>query len=206
MIKVKFVYFRILICFIGCFLLSGCAASEEYLTRDITEYRNFSGHISKEESDIFSGLKIFPQEISENMKETSYYYECGNFALDNNYLICLECNWKEENFQDEVERLNDLTVTYEGKTQDIIYTERGFHYPAYVSIYAEDMLSMEYALVDEETCRIIYLFSQLNSDIDEKIDVDYLKDKEDDFDSPLLSDGYNMYFFETGNGEGIYIK
>ena len=111
------------ICYILCLLMAGCMEPEVYSTRDITEYRKFEGHISKEKNDIFSGLKIFPTELNENMKQISYYYECGNYALDNNYLIYFECEWEDANFADEIGRLKDLSLTY-GEQKKKLFMKR----------------------------------------------------------------------------------
>jgi len=180
---------------------------QTYVTTDIKEYRNFSGHIQKEKTDIFSGLKIFPEEITEKMYPVSYYYECGNFALDNNYLIFLECQWAKEAFEQEIVRLENLHVEHNDQRKDILYMEDLFECPAYVSVYDIDQNesgSMEYALIDSNDRVITYIYSQLISNIREKVEEKYL---------PLnnakgieLANGYNMYFFEMRQGEGEYIK
>lgn len=43
------------------------AQSEHYETTDPGKYRNFSGHIEKEEEDLFSKLYVFPDEIAEGV-------------------------------------------------------------------------------------------------------------------------------------------
>lgn len=199
-------YFRLIIISVCLFMLCGCNSQQEYSTRDIAQYRNFSGHIEMEESDFFSGVQIFPQSISEEMEEVTYLYECGSAALDNNYLIYLECRWDEAAFEIELERIGNLSVTYEGEKKDIVLEETGFSYPAYVAIYDEELMSMEYALFNEKDKRIIYIYSQLNADLEEKIDSEYLKKENADFGNEMLNAGYNMYYFEIADGVGEYVK
>lgn len=82
----------------------------------------------------------------------------------------------------------------------------GFVYPAYVAIYDEELMSMEYALFNEKDKRIIYIYSQLNADLEDKIDSEYLKKENADFGNEMLNAGYNMYYFEIADGVGEYVK
>lgn len=82
----------------------------------------------------------------------------------------------------------------------------GFVYPAYVVIYDEELMSMEYALFNEKDKRIIYIYSQLNADLEDKIDSEYLKKENADFGNEMLNAGYNMYYFEIADGVGEYVK
>lgn len=178
-----------------------------YITTDVDEYLKMSGHIEKEESDCFSGLRIFPEKITEEMQNVSYYYECGNFALDNNYLIYLECEWADGVLEKEMDRLSTLYVEYDSERNNILYDEELFAYPAYISVYDINENGagyMEYALIDEENSKVIYIYSQLMSDINEKIDAKYLalETVKDEW----VDRAYNMYYFSTRQGEGLYIK
>lgn len=178
-----------------------------YVTTDLTQYQNFSGHIQKEKTDFFSGLRIFPEKITEKMCHVSYYYECGNFALDNNYLIFLECQWENDSFEQEIARLEALHVEHNDRRKDILYMEDLFEYPAYVSVYDIDQNesgSMEYALIDSNSKIITYIYSQLTSNIREKLEEKYLP--LNNAENKEIVNGYNMYFFEIRQGEGEYIK
>lgn len=184
------------------FLLGKTIMPETYVTTDISEYRVFENHIKKESLDMCSGLKIFPGRISDEMSDVNYYYECGNAFLDNNYFIYLECVWSEQAYQEEVQRLADIYITYEDQKQSILYEENSFTLPAYVSIYKADELgisTIEYALVDEQNRRITYIFSQLFEDIDEKIEIEKMPLDDNDMKN------YNMYCFKEGKGS-IYVK
>lgn len=199
-------HIKVIILCICFFVLSGCNMQDEYRTQDIAEYRNFSGHLEMEESDLFSGVLIFPETISEQMEDVIYVYECGSLVLDNNYFIYLECVFDKEEFEKEAERIKKLSVTYNGETKNIIPEENAFEYPAYVSVYDEELLHMEYVLLNESEGKMVYVYSQLNPDSDEKIAQEYRKKENVDFENAVLNDGYNMYFFEEGKDMGLYVK
>ena len=71
-----------------------------------------------------------------------------------------------------------------------------FSYPAYISVYDEEVGQMEYALIDEENKKIIYLYSRLNADIENKIDKCYLPANQKDMKNEVLRKGYNIYLFD----------
>lgn len=196
---------------IAIFFLSGCGTplnAESYITTNISEYRNFKDHIEKEESDLFSGLRIFPLEITEKMQEVSYIYECGNSALDNNYFIYLNCSWQGDSFEKEIERLENISVSNNSITKTIVYDINIFSYPAYVSVYDEEVGIMEYALINQENKEIVYIYSQLNSrsELEDKIEQDYLPFASKESKNETFKDGYNMYLFEINENLSEYIK
>ncbi len=166
---------------------------------NIDEYESTLKEL-KENSDAHSLLYIFPDSVNkDNVLEYKYAESDGLF--DGSYLFYLVEKYNEENFNNEVERLNSIKVEFKEETKSILYTEEGFNYPAYVTIYDNNGTS-EYALVNKEDSTIIYVFMQLFNESDSNIDekyfpVDYHVNKKD-----TKRDGYNMYYHFYKNGDG----
>lgn len=188
----------------------GCAVwpgKETYSTTNIGEYRNFEGHISEEKEGIFSGLKIFPLELTEEMHNISYIYECENVAFNNGYFIYLEGVWSEEAFEQEIQRLRSISLSYREESKKIIYDAKTFAYPAYITVFDDAEGCMEYALVDEENKRIVYLYCQFQEHLlESKVDKQYILKEQEEVENESLQKGYNMYKFEVKDGVFEYLK
>lgn len=142
---------------------------EKYETSDIKEYGFYHGHIEGEAEGIGSGLFIFPKKISSKATDKKYYYRCGTAGFDNFYEIILECTYDQESYDEEIERLTEITCEVRNKSASdevvinkIEYSEEKFKYPAYITVYASHD-TYEYALCDEETKRIIYVYMQMSN-------------------------------------------
>lgn len=141
------------------FMFSG---GEVYETDDISKYGEFDGHIETEDNGRFSRLLIFPESITSPNQNVKYKYIASNKGLDNEYLIYLDMTMSEKDYASEKERLENITVKYKDKVNKMYYTELNFNYPALVSVF-NDNGCYEYALLDEENHRIIYVYSQFKS-------------------------------------------
>jgi len=128
---------------------------ESYETRDIAEYGNFSGHIEVEEG-FFSPLEIFPAQLPPSAVVQDYYYFCNNGFLDNSYQLYLVCAYDAGDFAAEKERLESIVIA--GIHRPLI-TDEGFEYPAVVTMF-NNQNSFEYALLDETTHMIAYIYAQ----------------------------------------------
>ena len=199
-----------MVIFVIALFICGCSLwpeKESYSTTNIDEYRNFENHIEGEKDGIFSGLKIFPVKITNQMQDVSYMYECGNIAFNNGYLIYLECSWTEESFENEIIRLQEIFVSNKDETKRVIYDEELFAYPAYIAVYDESEDRKEYALVDKDKRKTIYLYCQFqNHLLESKIESQYYAKRTENMENKLLQGGYNMYKFEIENGIFEYIK
>lgn len=188
----------------------GCAAwpeKETYSTTNIEEYRNFEGHISEEKEGIFSGLKIFPLELTEEIHSVSYIYECENVAFNNGYFIYLEGVWSEAAFEQEIQRLQSIFLSYGEESKRIIYDAKTFAYPAYITVFDDAEGCMEYALVDKENKRIVYLYCQFQEHLlESKVDKQYILTGQEEVENESLQQGYNMYKFEVKDGVFEYLK
>ena len=110
--------------------------------------------------DLGSTLMIFPDSL-EGKGETSFSSSLKTGFFDTDGYILLECTMEEAEFQKEIQRLSSLKATItDGKTSvtnDVLYDETSYRYPAYVTCDGFDS-TYEYALIDEESHRIIYLY------------------------------------------------
>ena len=177
-------------------LLFGCANpfGEPYSTTDISEYGIYKGHLSMEQEDIQSGLFIFPASDTIGMTKETYSYRCEPSFLTNDYEILLVAAYTESAYATEVARLSNLTANWDGKTQHILAAESGFSYPAYVAAFTED--GSEYALLDENTHRVIYVYRHFLTP-SEHFPKEYLPQ---DYQVPTEYidkelGGYSMYYF-----------
>jgi len=140
------------------FLMLFANPGESYETRDIAEYGDFSGHIEAEEG-FFSALAIFPAQLPPSAKVEDYYYYCNNGFLDNSYQLYLVCIYSEADFAAEKDRLETLTLGYDDVGHSPVVTDEGFEYPAVVTMF-NNQNSFEYALLDDATRMIAYIYAQ----------------------------------------------
>ena len=180
-------------------LITGCSINyKEY--NDIDNYSNYLISL-RDNTDAHSYLSIFPDEIvNNNVEEFRYLSEDGLF--DGDYLFYLVVNYDKESFYNEKDRISNITINYKNLEKKILYSEEGFNYPVYISIF-DNNGSFEYALADEENYKIIYIFNQFF--MWDKIEIN--KNYEPiDYKVPIKDikrEGYNMYYFFNKNGDGI---
>ena len=200
----------ILLVFVGiCITLFACAEADVYQTTDPNEYLQTEGHIANEGIDIRSGLFVFPKSI-DNLDNVEYEYSCEQGVLDNSYMIYLKAEYPNTAaYQAERERLENICCTIDtpDDTVDnkIEYTQTLFNYPAYVAIYNTNM-SFEYALVDDASQSVVYVFLKLYEGSDFLVDA-YLP-KEFQGGASMRYDttwsGKNIYYATDGNGDHVY--
>lgn len=189
------------------FLFCSGGIWQEYVTVSPSEYGNWNGHIDYEREEIESGLYIFPEDISEALEVDYFYYTALDYHSISNILIFTEVTYSEEDYKTEKERLAGLKceITLSEKEQpvsnSIVYSEDLFSYPAYVTIYGSN-LSYEYALVDEQNNRIIYVYAKMK-DLNEIIPDKYLPIEAIDKNMYENNswDNINIYFAEDQNGD-----
>ena len=108
---------------------------------------------------IYSDLKIFPQEIPESATEVDYYYYYQDMIFDPSAQIYLHCKYSEEDYQKELERLENIQVRYQEKDSNGGYTSDNYNGEVY--IYKDDYSNChEYAIVNSDTREINYIFFQ----------------------------------------------
>jgi hypothetical protein len=125
-----------------------------------------------------------------------------NGLLDNSYQLYLVCTYDANDFTREKERLESLAFTYEGETNTPTITDTGFNYHAVVTMF-NDQESFEYALIDSEAKRIVYVFAQ-SMGIDARVVPADFRPQGFQPPSDELAEwgGYNIYRFKID--EGVY--
>lgn len=190
---------RIVFIIMVLLIITGCGINyKEY--NDIDNYSNYLINL-RDNTDAHSYLSIFPNEIiNNNVEEFIYLSEDGLF--DGDYLFYLVVSYDKDSYYNEINRISNITINYKNLEKKILFSKDGFSYPAYISIF-DNNGSFEYALVDEENYRIVYIFNQFF--MWDKIEIN--KNYEPiDYDVPIKDikrEGYNMYYFFNKNGDGI---
>ncbi len=122
-------------------------------------------------------------------------------------IIYLEAVYDTKDFEEEITRLSQIKYEYDvnGKkvTKQIVYDERLFEYPAYITVYCSD-LSYEYALINQEENKIVYIYAnQINfKDIVSKSYIPVEKQTENLYQGNSM-DNINIYFLKDGTGGWI---
>ena len=154
---------------------------EKTVSTDISKYRQY------DEFRGYSALSIFPETVDET-KVIDYFYRYEDTLFDPTAEIYLEYRYGEEDYQEEIERLQGIQAEHDGEVQTIIYDTENFSYPAYVTINANDHC-YEYALLLGDG-KIAYIFLQFIKEEEVYFSADYLPNAYDEEDQ-----GYSMYIF-----------
>ena len=194
----------LVVAFIGCTHIF----SESYRTEDPSEYLQITGHITNEGMDVHSGLFVFPASI-EGLEDVEYRYSCKYDGLFNDCMIYLKATYSDAEYAAEVERLSNITCSVSAfgvnAENSILYSEDLFRYPAYIAIYDCD-LSYEYALVDDATNTIVYIYLNLY-EVDGFLPEEYFPLEY--MDAEILGgsnwENHNIYY-TAGDGMYIYYK
>ena len=183
---------------------------QEYTTVKISEYGKWDGHIDNERQEIESGLYIFPEDITNALDVNYFYYTALDFHSISTIAIFAEVTYSEEDYQIEKERIAGLQCEIpmaddeQAVTNLIAYSEELFFYPAYIAVYNSN-LSYEYALMDEESNKIIYVYSKLK-DLNGMIPDEYIPIEVIDKNMYENNswDNINIYYAEDENGNYRY--
>jgi hypothetical protein len=181
------------IVFTGALFLSG----DSFETRSVEEYGSYEGHIEAEDA-LFShsSLLIFPKTLPTDAKVNDFLYACSSKGLDNSYQLLLDYQLRPAEFQKEVERLQNLSVSYGEQTNQVIYDAGLFPYPAYVTVCTEDG-DLEFALIDEKNNRIIAVLAlKGRGSLDESL----FPQSSPAYETGISGFGYSIYQFEVING------
>ncbi len=109
--------------------------------------------------DMTSHFFLFPDDL-DKAEDAEFWYEFKTGLLDTDGSFFLTAEYSDEDFAEEVERISGITCTvndgHKDYTQSVIYDEDMYNYPAYIAIdgYTHNY---EYALIDYDNNRIIYV-------------------------------------------------
>ena len=139
------------------FSLTGCFPEK----RTGAESYDKSYYISKYGGDLRSNLSVFPDTV-EKQRVNFFKSSLLTGLFDTDGYILLEYRCDEAQMAEEEERLSSIsfTITHpDGQTftNNILYDPHSYAYPAYIATDGFGS-TYEYALIDREGSRIIYVF------------------------------------------------
>lgn len=178
-------------------LLVGCFSSN--INQDKDKYSEYL-KTAIDNSDFHSELYIFPQEIEqEDIKAVTY--QTRDSLLNGSYFFCLEVQYNQTKFSEEINRLNSVKATFKnGKSKAILkYKEQSL----YLTISRDNCY--EYVKYNETTCEITYISNQLYEWNEIEISDNYqmgeviIPEEIDDGNS------YNLYYLYEGD-VGYYVN
>ena len=136
-------------------------------TTNIEEYEK------RNDQRIRSNLMIFPQYIAETATDVKYYYYYQDMIMDPMCQIYLQCKYSEEDYNKELERLQEIRERYQKKDENGGYTSSNFNGDVYIHEYDKTNYT-EYAIADSETHEIVYIYLQFINEKKVKFDKKYL--------------------------------
>lgn len=195
-IKILLIILSILIiCGVSIFIIN---KEKIYEKKDIDKYKEYLSEL-KNNSDVHSKLFIFPDEINkDNVEEFQYLKKDGLF--DGSYLFYIIVKYDEKEYNKEIDRLKKIKRIFNGFDKFILYTEE-LKYHTYITI-CDGMDTFEYALLDDNNKKIIYVFRQLFNSNNNLKDDYLLKYKVPNDKKDKNSIGFNMYYFYDEFGVG----
>ena len=165
-------------------------------------------YIEKYRGDLDSNLMIFPNDTSKLINSTFSSSLKTNFFDTDGYII-LKTKYHKEDFDNEINRLSNLKMTinetcYSNSkqyTNYIKYDNISYEYPAYITIDGFDS-TYEYALVNEDTLEIIYLYLSSPNISDNKYR-EYLKKDQSIYAKTDTINSYSIYNHSFNNGKSF---
>ena len=165
---------------------------EESIT-DVKEYKGREMLVENTDEETRSLFMIFPELEYNSLNIEEYFYEKAVGLFGTTYEVMLSYTLDDVEYEKEVKRISEITLTQNEQTHKVTYTTEGFKYPAYVTVFEPESI-YEYALIDEDNNRIICVFSQYTTENIDKINEDYLSIN---FTADNMLDGVdNIYYFE----------
>ncbi len=151
----------------------------------------------------FQSSKLFPLEL---MVDTAQYFEFkekhwGDAGTIYRSEIYLDCQYTEELFYTELERLSSIQIDHFNYSKNSVLTYDLFNLPAYVTCYNRTG-EFEYALYDQTNFRIVYIYlmgvGEVSNIVFDNTFIPYKKLKESDFCPELISkEGYYSIYWSS---------
>ncbi len=118
--------------------------------------------------------------------------------------MILICSYGDEQFSDEISRLQALykTIEYdeEGYTNIVLYDEDSYSYPAYITIDGFGN-TYEYALIDQFNNRVVYVYLAYPDEKTLQDYSDYVKKDLSVYEEENTWDAFSMYNHSFDGGE-----
>lgn len=182
-------------------VLTGCTAPS-YQAHGIEEY-DLQAIVDECVGDLDSSLLVFPDAEIVAAAKAEYTAMLYTGLFDTDGEIVLECTYDKEVFEQEGQRLSGLSMTIasgeESHVNTALYDADSYNYPAYITIDGFGH-TYEYALMDEENLRIIYVYLAYPDD-ESGVDARYLKRDAAVYEAEDTFDRFSMYNHSFDGGE-----
>ena len=182
-------------------IFTGCTAPS-YQANGIEEY-DIQAIVEVYEGDLDSSLTIFPDAETVAASKTEYKAVLHTGLFDTDGEIVLECTYNKKSFEQERQRLAGLSMTIvsgeESHVNTVLYDKDAYNYPAYITMDGFGH-TYEYALMDGENRRIIYVYLAYPDD-ETKVDERYLKRDTAVYDETDANHRFSMYNHSFDGGE-----
>ena len=156
------------------------------VTKDISRYKEIFGWST------VSGMLVFPEEVSEEVIDTDFYYSFRDTLNTPTYQIYLQCTYEPKAYEEEIARLENVHKIYGGTEKKLLRDEnQKYQYPAYIAIENHHDL-YEYALVTGEN-QITYIATAYIDEDDVVFDKDYLPNDYMTEEGYSFTSGYCLY-------------
>ena len=147
-------------------------------------------------ADLDSNLSLFPDRISDDAENVNYTATLKNNFFDTDAVIILECTYSEQEYENEIERISNLSATIQDSdgseyTNHVFYDKECYPEPSYITIdgFAN---TYEYALIDDDLHNIIYIYLAYPSTEDSYYSK-YLKNDTSIYDDENTLKYWSMY-------------
>lgn len=127
-----------------------------YETTDIEEYGKYEGVFYYEPV-------LLPEKIPSGAEVKQYKYVMKSGPLDESQYIILICKYESNTYDAEKKRMSEVKDEY----SEVTYNTEQFEFPAYVYMF-NDGDNSEYALVDDDTNTVYYLYIQNPFDFEDE--------------------------------------
>ena len=148
-------------------------------------------------SDMDCGLYLFPDSV-EKMNNVSFKGNLDTMLFDTDGYLILIGSYSEEDYLSEIARMSEVTCDIKEVTLAVKYDTNSYSLPAYIASDGYDS-SYEYALLDESTHTITYVFLSYPTTVGI---TDYSKYLKKDKTSYLNDDftNFTIYAYTFDNG------
>lgn len=182
-----------MVLFVGILPSENATGIEEYNKEKIIEEYG---------SDIDSALFLFPDD-TEEMLESAFASNFKSGLFDTDGYLILQTKYSTEDYRVEVERLSNVSCSVMDTELSVQYDTESYALPAYVAVDGFDYV-YEYALVDEENCKIVYVLISYPESVDLNDYQEYLKLNTSEY---VIEDALNQFSIYAREAEdGVYVE
>ena len=155
-----FKFYKFIPLIISTISLTACAKSNPYSKNGYQEYDK-EAIVERFHHSLDSNLSIFPDKLISTEENTNYSAFISEEFFDDNPVIFLSCVYTKEQYDGEVNRLKNISITIKNGKQEytnfIKHDEESYLNPVYA---ANDGFASKYewASLIEEELSIVYLY------------------------------------------------